>query len=90
MIEPSKIDAALLRLADQLAAIEHERWSHWQRHLHSKGERQPDGSILLPAGLVARWEKQAATDFVDLSEREKESDREQVNRYLPIIAALLR
>lgn len=76
-------------LIDELAAIEHERWSHWQRYMHSKGVRQADGSLVLPAELVERWERQAATDYDDLPDKEQESDREQVNRYLPIIAAAL-
>ena len=76
-------------LIDELAAIEHERWSHWQRYMHSKGVRQADGSLVLPAELVERWERQAATDYDDLLDKEQESDREQVNRYLPIIAAAL-
>lgn len=72
-------------LVDRLAAIEHERWSHWQRYMHGKAARQEDGSLLIPADLVARWEKQIATDYADLSAEEQESDREQVERYLPII-----
>jgi hypothetical protein len=76
-------------LIDELAAIEHERWSHWQRYMHSKGVRQADGSLVLPAELVERWERHAATDYDDLTDKEQESDREQVNRYLPIIAAAL-
>jgi hypothetical protein len=76
-------------LIDELAAIEHERWSHWQRYMHSKGLRQPDGSLVLPAELVERWERQAETSYHNLGTAEQESDREQVNRYLPIIAAAL-
>jgi len=72
-------------LIEDLAAIEHERWSHWQRYMHSKGQRRPDGSLVLPADLVLLWEKQAATPYVDLTEKEKESDREQVQRYLQVV-----
>ena len=76
-------------LKEQLAAVEHERWSHWQRYVHSKCIRQPDGSLLLPADLVARWEKQIETKYEELGEQEKESDREQVRKYLPLIASAL-
>ncbi|WP_437962699.1 hypothetical protein WME76_46575 (plasmid) [Sorangium sp. So ce119] len=76
-------------LIDELAAIEHERWSHWQRYMHSKCERRPDGSLVLPAELVRRWDAQSSTSYAALSESEKESDREQVRRYLPLIAAVL-
>ena len=75
------------QLIEQLAAIEHERWAHWQRYVHSKGVRQPDGSLLLSADLVARWEKQIDTKYAELGDQERESDREQVRKYLPLIAS---
>ena len=76
-------------LLEALAEIEHERWSHWQRYLHSRCARTADGSLVVPAGLVARWEQQMATPYGELSEPEKESDREQVRLYLPVIEAAL-
>ena len=80
----------LYGMIESLAAIEHERWSHWQRYLHSKGKLLPDGSLSLPAELVARWERQMAQAYADLPEAEKHSDRDQVRKYLDVIAAMLR
>ena len=80
-----RLEAAI----DRLAEVEHERWSHWQRYMHSKGERRPDGSLVLPADLVARWDVQIDTPYRDLNDEEKESDREQVRRYLPTVAAVI-
>jgi hypothetical protein len=77
------------RLVDALAAVEHERWSHWQRYMHDQATRQADGSLLLPASLVERWETQIKTNFSSLSDAEKESDREQVRKYLPVIIEAL-
>jgi hypothetical protein len=88
-MKSQNIESLLGSLTEQLAAIEHERLSHWQQYLHGKGVRQPDGSLLLPADLVARWEKQSETKFAKLSEQEKESDRDQVRRYLALIASAL-
>jgi hypothetical protein len=45
----------------------------------------PDGSLVIPADLVKRWELLIATPYSELSETEKESDREQVRKYLPLI-----
>ncbi|WLA39746.1 hypothetical protein QNJ95_44105 [Bradyrhizobium elkanii] len=76
-------------LVESLAAIEHERWSHWQRYMHGKATKQIDGSLLIPPNLVRQWERQLQTRYADLSEKEKESDREQVRKYLPVIAEAL-
>jgi hypothetical protein len=76
---------SLAQLLEELAAIEHQRWAHWQRYVHDHGKRQPDGSILLPADLVERWERQINTSYDKLSESEKDSDREQVRKYFPLL-----
>lgn len=73
-------------LVEELAALEHDRWAHWQRYLHSKCEMHEDGSLSIPAELVQRWTEQAETSYADLNEEEKNSDREQVRRYLLTIA----
>jgi len=77
-------------LLEALAALEHERWSHWQRYLHSKCVPGEDGSLTIPADLVARWTGQMSTPYAELSETERESDREQVRRSLAVIVAALR
>jgi hypothetical protein len=74
---------------ERLAAIEHERWAHWQRYVHDHCERREDGSLVIPAELAARWEAQIETAYADLSQQEKDSDREQVRRYLPTIIGAL-
>ncbi len=72
-------------LLERLAAIEHERWAHWQRFMHEHGKRQPDGSLLLPADLVAKWDRLIDTPYTQLTDKERESDRDQVRRYLPTV-----
>jgi hypothetical protein len=76
-------------LLQELAAVEHERWSHWQQYMHEQGHRQPDGSLTLPAELVSRWDKQIQTAYSDLSPAEQKSDQEQVQRYLPVLIRAL-
>lgn len=73
-------------LREKLAAIEHERWADWQRHVHGNCRTEADGSLTIPANLVSRWERQIATPYAQLSEPEKQSDRDQVDRYWPLIA----
>lgn len=74
---------------ERLAAIEHERWAHWQRYIHGQCKRQEDGSLVIPAELATRWETQLATPYAELSKHEQDSDREQVRRYLPTIIEAL-
>lgn len=76
-------------LTEVLAAIEHERWSHWQRYMHGKCVRGPDGSLTIPPDLVEQWERQSSTPYSELSETERESDRDQVRRYLPVVMEAL-
>lgn len=65
---------------EKLAKIEHERWSHWQQYLHSQCIKNDNGSLTIPHELVLKWEKQLSTIYEELSDKEKESDRELVLR----------
>lgn len=78
------------------ADLEHERWSKWQKWMHSKlveadvmdghlTHRKVGTRRFLPEPLFERWERQIATPYSELSEQEKESDREQVRPYLPLV-----
>lgn len=77
------------KLLEVLAAAEHERWAHWQRYLHEQCIPGPDGSLTIPADMVRQWTDQMNTPYADLSEAEKDSDRDQVERYLPLIEQVL-
>lgn len=80
-------------LREKLAAIEHERWADWQRYVHSvcyenKGiGGEPTGELTIPSEHARRWERQIETPYNELSEKEKDSDREQVDRYWQLIIA---
>lgn len=88
-MERRTIMHALEGILDQLAAIEHTRWAHWQQYVHDHGQRRADGSLVLPAELVSRWDRQIGVPFAALDDSEKDSDREQVRRYLPLIVEVL-
>jgi len=89
-METDLLKIALDELLETLASVEHERWSHWQRYMHSKCVPQgDDGALLIPADLAKQWAKQLATPYSELTDEEKESDREQVRRYLPFIVDAL-
>ncbi|MDE2112683.1 MAG: hypothetical protein KGJ79_16195 [Alphaproteobacteria bacterium] len=86
----AEVEQLLASLVERLASIEHDRWSHWQRYLHSKCAAHPDGTLTIPKELVAQWARQSTTPYEELSDAEKNSDREQVQKYLPIIGNALR
>lgn len=75
-------------LIEKLAAIEHERWAHWQSYLHSKCKENSDGSLTIPKELVDKWNKQIETSYYELTEKERGSDREQVMKYLEYVLEL--
>lgn len=86
-------------LLEKLAAIEHERWADWQGYVHRQCcqirwefpvNTFTFGGTVIPQPLVERWERQIDTPYAELSESEKESDREDVLRYWPAIADWLK
>ena len=48
---------------------------------------EPTGELTIPSELARRWERQIETPYHELSEKEKNSDREQVDRYWKLITA---
>lgn len=73
------------KFREKLAAIEHQRWAEWQQYVHSLCEHREDGALIIPAGHVMRWEQQIDTSYAELTEHEKDMDRQQVDRYWHLI-----
>ena len=70
-------------LFEKLAEIEHQRWSDWQSWCHKiLRENCPSPEL---EKVLERWDKQIATPYSELSEQEKDSDRDQVMRYWDLI-----
>ena len=85
LLEGIQFKESPMSLRERLASIEHDRWAGWQKYLHSKCIKNEDGSLTIPADSVQHWERQIATPYADLSEREKHSDRVEVDKYLPLV-----
>ena len=69
-------------LREKLADIEHRRWSDWQSYVFSKCGAIKDGMVI-PQWAVEQWKRQIDTPYEKLSEKEKDSDRREVDRYFP-------
>jgi hypothetical protein len=76
-------------LREALADLSHDIWAHWMRYLFLKCDlpEPEDGRYIIPAGLVQRWTRQCETPYAQLSEREKDSDREQADKILAVLPA---
>lgn len=61
---------------ETLASLAHYWWAHWTKHLLGN----------MTEWNVERWKKQADTPYAELSEKEKESDREVARDYLQILS----
>ena len=72
-------------LREPLADISHDIWSHWMRWMFSVGTMNADGTWTMPAEKVERWQRQMNTPYADLTEREKDSDREQADKILKVL-----
>ena len=64
------------------AAIAHDQWSGWMKYLFSKCTLCDDGTAVIPQWAVDRWTRQMNTEYDQLPEEEKESDREEAQRYM--------
>lgn len=75
------------------AALEHDRWAKWQKWMHGRvydsSESINPHLKVIPTEDFNRWERQIATEYEQLSDKEKESDRIEVRKYLPLIKDLL-
>jgi len=79
-------------MIEKMASIEHERWAKWQKYMHShvydSSQSINPHLKVIPTELYNRWERQINTPYEQLSEKEKESDREQVRPYFELISNL--
>jgi len=74
---------------EALADYAHTAWAGWMIYLFLKSTLNPDGTVTIPEWAVERWTRQAATPYQDLSEEEKESDRDEAKKMLKIIRGKL-
>jgi len=76
-------------LIEALADIEHQRWSSWQRYVHEDVCEEEgvldSGNLVIPPDKVAHWNRLIATPYAELPEHSKQSDRDEVMKYWPLI-----
>lgn len=77
-------------MREALAALAHEQWSGWMRYMFGKCQSNEDGSITIPAGYARALLHQINTPYAELSEAEKNSDREEADRVMACISEQMR
>jgi hypothetical protein len=73
-------------MREELADLCHKQWSGWMEYLFSKCVpcEVNEKCIIIPAWAVERWKRQIATPYSELSEEEKNQDRQEADRFLKI------
>jgi len=72
-------------LREELSDEIHEIWIGWMEFLFGWCSEQPDGSMVIPAQRVEHWRRQMRTRYAELSEGEKDEDRDQVDRLKMVV-----
>jgi hypothetical protein len=86
------------KLIEELADVVHEQWSHWMKYMLSKAKAidvqfsfgNNGCAVLFEHEDYVRWIRQKETLYKDLSEKEKNSDKEWAKKYLSIFKNSLR
>lgn len=69
---------------ERYAEFAHSQWSGWMKYLFSKCSVSEDETAIIPKWAVERWKRQMNTPYAELSEQEKESDRDEARGMLRI------
>ena len=64
------------------AEVAHSIWAHWMRYMFSVCQTSPNGNVMIPDELYTRWMRQLNTHYVDLTEKEKQSDRNVAEQFI--------
>jgi hypothetical protein len=71
---------------EKVADLCHKQWTGWMRYLFAACDGlHDDGSFTIPKWAVDRWSRQMRTEYRFLTEEEKESDRQEADKFLEII-----
>ena len=74
-----------MELREKVADIQHGIWANWMEHLFKVSHYNRDGSVLIPADKVEKWERQMETKYDHLSESDKNKDRKIADRVLEVL-----
>lgn len=70
---------------DQLAAVQHDIWSHWMKYLFEVSITNRNGTVTIQADKVERWKRQMNTSYWELPYKEQASDIEQAIKVMEVL-----
>jgi hypothetical protein len=73
------------QIRENLAEYAHNAWAYWMQYMFSKMKFNPSRGLIMPAWAVDRWSRQTATEYKNLSEKEKESNRQEADKMIAIL-----
>lgn len=71
---------------ERIADVVHQVWANWMEYMFTKGWMLTDKGFKIRSDSVIRWRRQMITPYAELSENEKQSDRDIARRYLDVMA----
>lgn len=75
-----------MNLRELLADIQHAIWAHWMKYMFTQGTYNDDGTWTMPKEKVNHWTRQMNTNYAQLTERERDSDRDQAVKILKALS----
>lgn len=77
-------------LIEPLAEYAHTAWVEWMRWIFECATMNADGTMTLPALRVKRWQRLVQASYDDLSEIEREPDREEAREIIHVLHETLK
>ena len=77
------------------ADLEHDRWARWQKHIMENSFSIIDDydsseiTLKIPKEWWENWQRQITTSYSELSEEDKEKDRDETRNYIPLVKQTL-
>lgn len=68
-----------------LADLQHLIWSRWMRWMFQQGTFSTDGSWAMSAAYANALQRQTNTPYADLTEHEKDGDREIADEIIVVL-----
>ena len=70
---------------EEVADLAHKQWSGWMEYMFSKAPLNEDCSWTMPIEFVERWQRQMTTGYANLTEKERDSDRNEADKFIAIL-----